>query len=142
MGPGRINCVLFSRQTELTLNSVVLDTACSSALYALHMACNDLSSENCSAAIVAGVNLIQSPEQYISIAQAGLLSPTGASHSFDASADGYARGEAVSALLLKPLNQALKHGDPVRAIVRGTAVNRYYQMLSHDSPEAHIRQQR
>lgn len=53
----------------------------------------------------------------------GVLSPTSTCHTFDASADGYGRAEGVSALYVKRLSTALKDGDPIRAVVRGTAIN-------------------
>ena len=105
--------------------SLVLDTACSSSLYALHTACAALNAGECDAAIVAGANLIQSPETYIAMTKAGVLSGTSASHTFDSSADGYGRGEGITALYLKRLETAVTDGDPVRSVIRGTAVNRY-----------------
>lgn len=104
--------------------SLVLDTACSSSLYALHVACAALKAGECDAAIVAGANLIQSPEMYIAMAKAGVLSGTSISHTFDSSADGYGRGEGIAALYIKRLDDSVKNADPVRSIIRGTAVNR------------------
>lgn len=53
----------------------------------------------------------------------GSLSPEGSSKSFDASADGYARGEAVSAIYIKRLDEAIRDGNPVRAVIRSSATN-------------------
>ncbi|KAI9742877.1 MAG: hypothetical protein M1818_003606 [Claussenomyces sp. TS43310] len=103
--------------------SLVLDTACSSSLYALHVACAALNAGECDAAIVAGANLVQSPETYIAMSKAGVLSGTSISHTFDSSADGYGRGEGVAALYLKRLDASVKDGNPVRSVIRGTAVN-------------------
>jgi acyl transferase domain-containing protein len=103
--------------------SFVLDTACSSSLYALHMACTALNAGECDAAIVAGANLVQSPEVFIAMAKAGVLSASSTSHTFDVSADGYGRGEGVAALYLRRLEDVLERG-PVRSVIRGTAVNR------------------
>lgn len=75
--------------------SSVVDTACSSSLYALHMAAGSLRARECDAAIVAGANLIQSPEVHIATTKAGVLSATSTCHTFDASADGYGRAEGV-----------------------------------------------
>ncbi|TGO86108.1 hypothetical protein BPOR_0334g00020 [Botrytis porri] len=102
--------------------SLVLDTACSSSLYALHVACAALNVGECDSAIVAGANLVQSPEAYIAMTKAGVLSSTSVSHTFDSSADGYGRGEGIAALYLKRLDH-LNASDPVRSIIRGTAVN-------------------
>ncbi|KAI1499776.1 polyketide synthase [Biscogniauxia marginata] len=103
--------------------SFVLDTACSSSIYCLHNAVNAIKSGECNGAIVAGANLITSPEQHIGTAKSGVLSPTSTCHTFDASADGYGRAEAVSAVYLKPLSAALKDGDKIWSVIRSTAIN-------------------
>ena len=103
--------------------SVTLDTACSSSLYALHFACRSLAQRDCSAAIVAAANLIQTPEQFLGTAAAGVLSNSGACHTFSADADGYGRADAVGALFLKRLSDAIRDNDPIRSIVRGTSIN-------------------
>lgn len=104
-------------------HSLTLDTACSSSLYCLHTAVNAIKSGDCGSAIVAGVNLIMSPEQCLGTSKAGVLSPTSTCHTFDASADGYGRAEAVNAVYLKKYSEALKDGDKIWAVIRGTAVN-------------------
>ncbi|CAG9949543.1 unnamed protein product [Clonostachys rosea f. rosea IK726] len=81
-----------------------------------------LKNGDCSAAIVAGANLITSIEQHLGTMKGGVLSPTSTCHTFDASADGYGRGEAVNAVLIKPLSRAIRDGDNIRAIIRGTAM--------------------
>lgn len=68
--------------------SCTVDTGCSSSFYALHLACNALQNGECDSAIVAGVNLIQSPELHATVSQGGFLSPTSFCHTFDTSADG------------------------------------------------------
>ena len=109
--------------------SFVVDTACSSSLYALHMACQGLRLQECDAAIVGGPNLVQSPESYIAMVKAGVLSASSTSHTFDISADGYGRGEGIGALYLKRLNDAIRENDPIRGVIRGTAVNRQVVQL-------------
>lgn len=104
-------------------HSLTLDTACSSSLYCLHTAVNSIKSGDCDSAIVAGVNLIMSPEQCLGTFKAGVLSPTSTCHTFDASADGYGRAEGVNAVYLKKYSEAVGNGDRVWAIIRGTAVN-------------------
>ncbi|OJJ99925.1 hypothetical protein ASPACDRAFT_43562 [Aspergillus aculeatus ATCC 16872] len=103
--------------------SHVVDTACSSSLYALHSACLALEARDCDAAVVAAANLIQSPEQQMVAVKAGILSPESMCHTFDESANGYGRAEGVSAVYLKRLSDALRDGDPIRSIIRGTSVN-------------------
>jgi acyl transferase domain-containing protein len=105
--------------------SLVVDTACSSSLYCLHVACVALENYECDAAIVAGANLIQSAEQHIGTMKAGVLSPTSECHTFDASADGYGRAEGIGALYVKRLSDALRDGDPIRSVVRASAINAY-----------------
>lgn len=103
--------------------SFVLDTACSSSLYCLHLACVALENDECDAAIVAGVNLVLSPEQHLGTMKTGVLSPSSTCHTFDISADGYGRADGVGALYLKRLDDALRDGDPVRSVIRGSAIN-------------------
>ena len=82
-----------------------------------------LRSHECDAAVVAGVNLIQSPEQHIGTMKAGVLSKTSTCHTFSDQADGYGRADGVGAIYVKRLGDAIANGDPIRAIVRGSAVN-------------------
>ncbi|KAL8737199.1 MAG: hypothetical protein Q9181_001925 [Wetmoreana brouardii] len=103
--------------------SLVLDTACSSSVYALHNACLALQAGETEAALVCGTNLLTSPEQQIATVKAGVLSSTSTCHSFDESADGYGRADGVGALFLKRLTDAIQHRDPIRSIIRGTALN-------------------
>ncbi|PYH96569.1 polyketide synthase [Aspergillus ellipticus CBS 707.79] len=103
--------------------SCVINTACSASIYALHQAFSALRNRECESAVVAGVNLIQSPDLHVAVAQGGVLSPTSVCHTFDTSADGYGRADGVNALYLKRLDDAIRDGDPIRSIVRGTAVN-------------------
>ncbi|KAI4604125.1 Type I Iterative PKS [Pestalotiopsis sp. 9143b] len=103
--------------------SFTVDTACSSSVFALHQALNAMKAGDCDSAIVASANLIMSPELHIGAAKSGVLSPTGTCHTFDVSADGYGRAEAVNSIYVKRLSAALRDGNPVRAIIRGSAVN-------------------
>jgi amino acid adenylation domain-containing protein len=103
--------------------SLVIDSACSSSLVAVHMACRSLWDGECDLAIAGGVNLILLPDVFASFAKAGFLSPDGRCRSFDAKANGYARGEGVGIVALKPLSLAVAAGDPIYALIRGGAVN-------------------
>ena len=126
-GTGAATSILANRLSNvfnLHGPSCVIDTACSSSLYGLHSACTALYGRECDAAIVASANLIQSPEQHLQAVKAGILSSDSTCHTYDASADGYGRAEGVNALYLKRLDDALRDGDPIRSIIRGTAVNR------------------
>jgi len=103
--------------------SVAVDTACSSSLVSIHLACLSLRNKESDVAVAGGVNLILSPELSITFSQAGMLAPGGRCRTFDASAEGYVRGEGVGMVVLKRLSDALKDGDRILAVIRGSAVN-------------------
>ncbi|KAL4884602.1 hypothetical protein BJY04DRAFT_215063 [Aspergillus karnatakaensis] len=103
--------------------SITLDTACSSGLVALHLAAQALRNGDCTLAVAAGMNLILAPNVFISESKLNMLSPTGHCRMWDASADGYARGEGVAALVLKRLDDAIADGDPIECVIRATNVN-------------------
>lgn len=107
--------------------SMVVDTACSSSLVALHLACGSLRSGECGLALAGGVNLILAPESNVVMCQLRALAPDGRCKTFDARADGYGRGEGCGVVVLKRLSDALAAGDPILAVIRGSAVN-------HDGP--------
>ncbi len=107
----------------LTGPSMSVDTACSSSLVAIHLACASLRNNECTAAVAGGVNLILSPEAMINLAKARMISPTGRCRTFDASADGYVRGEGCGVVVLKRLAQARRDGDRVLGVIRGSAIN-------------------
>jgi acyl transferase domain-containing protein len=100
-----------------------VDTACSSALVAICRAVESLRRGGCDYAIAGGVNVMVSPDLFIAFNKAGMLSPDGRCKTYDASANGYVRGEGVGAILLKPLGRARADGDTIHAIIRGVAVN-------------------
>jgi acyl transferase domain-containing protein len=91
-------------------------------MHCLHMACEAIKSGECDGAVVAGANLVLVQDQHLNTAKLGVLSPTNQCHTFDESADGYARGECVGALYLKPLAAAIRDEDPIRAIIRSSAL--------------------
>lgn len=107
----------------LTGPSLIVDTACSSSLVTTHLACQALRNRECDVALSAGVNLIFGPETFINFSRARMLSPDGRCKTFDASADGYARGEGGGVIVLKRLSDARRDGDRVLAVIRGSAVN-------------------
>ncbi|XP_044724176.1 polyketide synthase dehydratase domain-containing protein [Hirsutella rhossiliensis] len=103
--------------------SVTVRTACSSSLTSLHQACLALYNGDCCSAIVAGSNIIMHPGMTQGMTEKGLMSPTGSCKTFDANADGYARGEAINAIYIKLLDDAIRENDSIRAVIRATASN-------------------
>jgi len=103
--------------------AVAVDTACSSSLVAVHLACQSLRLRETDVALAGGVNVILRPETQIAISAWGLLSADGRCKTFDASADGFVRGEGCGVVVLKRLVDAVRDGDRVLAVVRGTATN-------------------
>lgn len=103
--------------------AMTLNTACSSSLLAVHLACQSLRAGDCSVALAGGVNLLLTPGSTIAAAQLQLLSNDGRCKSFDARADGMGRGEGCGIVVLKKLNDAVRDGDRVLAVIRGSAVN-------------------
>lgn len=103
--------------------SLAIETACSSSLVAVHLACQSLRSQESNLCIVGGANLILSPELHITFSQARMMAADGRCKTFDASADGYVRGEGCGAVVLKRLEDAIADQDPIWAVIRGSAVN-------------------
>ncbi|SIO84434.1 SDR family NAD(P)-dependent oxidoreductase [Nocardiopsis sp. JB363] len=103
--------------------SLAVDSMCSSSLTALHLALQSLRSGEVDAAIVGGVNLHTHPRKYLQLSLGGFASSDGRCRSFGEGGDGYVPGEGIGAVLLKPLADALRDGDPVQAVIRGSAVN-------------------
>jgi acyl transferase domain-containing protein len=102
---------------------VAMDTACSSSLVALHLACNAIRRGECKQAVVGGVNLQLVPESTMAISQARMLAPDGRCKTFDASANGYVRGEGSAIIVIKRLSDAIRNNDRIHAVIRGSAVN-------------------
>ncbi len=103
--------------------SVAMDTACSSALTAVHAACEYIRAGRGDAALAGGVTVMITAGGFIGFSQASMLSPDGRCKAFDASADGFVRGEGAGMVLLKRLSQAIADGDPIHGVIIGTALN-------------------
>ncbi|WP_405621677.1 type I polyketide synthase [Streptomyces sp. NBC_00076] len=122
---GRLRAVTAGRISyafDLRGPSVVLDTACSSSLVAVHAARQSLLTGESDLCIAAGVNVILSPHDAIAYSQGDMLSPGGRCRFGDARADGFVRSEGVGVVVLKRLDDALRDGDPVCAVLLGSAV--------------------
>jgi myxalamid-type polyketide synthase MxaB len=115
---GRLSYLLGVRGPSLSL-----DTACSSSLAAVHLAVLSLRNRESDIALAGGVNLVGSPDSFVSLCKARMLSPDGRCKTFDASANGYVRSEGCGVLVLKRLQDALADNDNILALLRGSAVN-------------------
>jgi acyl transferase domain-containing protein len=115
---GRINYFF-----KFTGPSYSIDTACSSSLSALHVACNSLWKGDVDTAIVGGTNVLTNPDMFAGLDRGHFLSATGNCKTFDASADGYCRGEGVATIILKRLEDAIEDRDPIHAIVSSAYTN-------------------
>ncbi|KAK4065059.1 uncharacterized protein Triagg1_8695 [Trichoderma aggressivum f. europaeum] len=125
-GSGTAKSILANRISwffDLRGPSLSLDTACSSALYSLHLACQAVLAGECDQALVTGTNLILHPNLMAQFTAMHMITPDGISHTFDESANGYGRGEGVAAVMVKPLKDAIRDGDVVRAVIRATGAN-------------------
>ncbi|WP_167450028.1 beta-ketoacyl synthase N-terminal-like domain-containing protein [Streptomyces hyaluromycini] len=103
--------------------SISIDTACSSSLVSVHLACESLNSGESDLALAGGVNLLLASQGFSSLCDMGALSRDGRCKTFDADGDGYGRGEGCGVVVLKRLSDAVRDGDPVLAVIRGSGVN-------------------
>ena len=123
---GLVNSVASGRiahQLGLHGPAVTLDTACSSGLMAIHLACRSLHSGESDLAVAGGAALLLEPDGSIALSAQAMLSPTGKCHAFDVAADGFVRSEGCGVVLLKRLPDALADGNRILAVLRGTATN-------------------
>ena len=103
--------------------SMTIDTACSSSLVALHEAAQAIARGEIELALVGGVNAMLIPETFVTMCKGRFLAEDGHCKTFDAAADGYARGEGAGVLVLKPLANATRDHDQIYAVIRATGVN-------------------
>src|SRR5213596_1863459 len=118
-----------------------MDTACSSALTAIHTACEHIWAGRGDTALAGGVTVMITPGGFIGFSQASMLSPEGKCKAFDAAANGFVRGEGAGMVLLKRLSQALADGDPIQGVILGTSMNQdgHTNGISLPSTEAQTR---
>jgi len=103
--------------------AVAIDTACSSSIVAIHMACQGLRLGEIEIALAGGVFIQSSPGFYLASNRAGMLSPSGHCHTFDQEADGFVPGEGVGVILLKRLKDAIADGDHIYGVIKGSGIN-------------------
>ena len=103
--------------------TMIVDTACSSSLVAVHLACQSLRSGESDLMLAGGVNVMMSADGFIMVCKMRMVSLEGRCRTFDASADGFVRGEGCGIVVLKRLSDAQRDGDPVIAILRASAMN-------------------
>jgi polyketide synthase PksM len=118
--------------------SMVLDTACSGSLFALHQAVQSIRSGEINHAFVGGVNLLLTATRHVAFSKMRMLSPSGRCYSFDERADGYVRGEGGGVLLLKSLESAVRDGNRIHGIIRSVNLNHTGKShtLTHPNAEA------
>ncbi|MEU5739275.1 beta-ketoacyl synthase N-terminal-like domain-containing protein [Streptomyces tendae] len=102
---------------------LVVDSACSSSLVSVQLACRSVLSGETELALAGGVEVLLDERPYLEFSVARVLSPTGRCRPFDEGADGIVPGEGCGAVLLKPLAAALRDGDRVHAVIEAVAVN-------------------
>ncbi len=112
-----------SHAFDLKGPSLSVDTACSSSLVAFHLACQAIWQGDCEMALAGGVNVMFRPEYVIAMSKGHFLAPDGRSKTFDATGDGYGRGEGAGVVLVKSLARARAEGDRILAVVRATGCN-------------------
>ncbi|WP_192349040.1 type I polyketide synthase [Algoriphagus sp. Y33] len=124
-GLGNSNSIAANRLSyfyDLKGPSLAVDTACSSSLTAFHLGVQAIHRGDCTQAIVGGVNAILSPGTTITLSQFGMMSPEGRCKTFDSDADGYVRSEGCGLVMLKKQSEALKDGDRILAVVKGSSI--------------------
>ncbi|UKZ57042.1 polyketide synthase [Trichoderma virens] len=114
--------------------SVSVDTACSSSLAAIHLACNSIWRNECDMAIAGGTNVMSNPDSFAGLDRGHFLSRTGNCNTFDDSADGYCRADAVGTVVLKRLEDAIADHDPILGVILGAHTNHSAESVSITRP--------
>ncbi|WP_404953444.1 beta-ketoacyl synthase N-terminal-like domain-containing protein [Streptomyces sp. 147326] len=119
---------------DLTGPNLVVDSACSSSLVTIHLAARSLAAGESSMALAGGVDLLFDEEPYLMLSAGKALSPSGRCRTFDESADGLVPGEGAGMVLLKRLDDALRDGDRVMAVIESSGVNNDGRTMGHTTP--------
>ncbi len=134
--PGNVKPIIASRLSYLMDfrgPSINIDTTCSSSLTAVHLACKSIRQGECEQAVAGGIQLHLLPVRH---AEIGVEASDGRAKTFDDKADGTGTGEGVGVVLLKPLEQALKDGDSIYAVIKGSAINHDGSSIGITAPSA------
>lgn len=131
MASGRISYALGAHGP-----SYAVDAGCASGLLTVHMGCHSLVSGESDLVLAGGVNLVLEPRRYVAASQQRMLSPTGRCHSFAGEADGFVMSEGCVVLVLKRLPDALRDGDRILGVVRGTASNQDGRTVNQSTPSS------
>ncbi|ARV65941.1 polyketide synthase [Corynebacterium glutamicum] len=120
--------------------SVNVDTACSSSLVAVHQAVRALRNGEADHAIAGGVNILASPFVTTAFAELGVISPTGKIHAFSDDADGFVRSDGAGVVVLKRVDDAIRDGDKIIGVIKGSAVNSdgHSNGLTAPNPDAQV----
>jgi acyl transferase domain-containing protein/NADPH:quinone reductase-like Zn-dependent oxidoreductase/SAM-dependent methyltransferase/acyl carrier protein len=121
--------------------SLSIDTACSSSLVAVHMACRSLWNRESDLALAAGANVLLDPTGFVAFSRAAIINPEGRCYAFDARAQGFVRSEGVGVVILKRLDEALRDGDPVYAVILNSGVNQDGCSVALGVPSAQAQKQ-
>ncbi|GAB4588200.1 type I polyketide synthase [Nocardia sp. IFM 10818] len=136
---------MLSNRISYVLNligpAITVDTACSSSLVALHLACQAIESGDCEVALAGGVTMLMQPEPFVSMCKGGFLAADGRSKPFDASADGYGRGEGAGMVVLKKLADAERDGDRIYAVIKATGSNQDGRTTAITVPNADLQEE-
>lgn len=114
--------------------SLILDTACASSMIAVNLAKQSIKQGESDFSLVGAINLSYSPVKYLLLSKSRLLSPDGKCRTFDKDANGYVPGEGVAALLLQPLHQAVRDGNEIYGVLKGSATNHVGQARALTAP--------
>ncbi|MGH3375173.1 MAG: amino acid adenylation domain-containing protein [Actinoallomurus sp.] len=143
VGPGSAGGTMSGRVSYvfgLEGPTLTLDTACSSSLVTTHLACNALRQGECDLAVSGGVSLMLSPELHVEFSRLRGMSPDGRCRSFSSDTDGTGWSEGSAVVILKRLSDAQRDGDPILAVLRGTAVNHDGHSASLTTPSGPAQQ--
>lgn len=129
--PGRINYFF-----KFTGPSLAIDTACSSSMAAIDIACKSILNGDCATAVAGGTNIMTNPDNFAGLDRGYFLSRTGNCKTFDNSADGYCRADGIGTVILKRYSDALADGDPVFGVILGSLTNHSAESISITRPLA------